>query len=441
MNHYQDISVRRVIAELVDDPAWPDVTDTDTRPSTDLVDLGTGRRPIACPRARGFRGDRLLQIREPLVARATASTRRSCRPRPGAHHDPAEPHGLVPRRGLRPPVGRGVLADEQGGRGPLRPVPGARRRAVGSAGRPVTTAPVTRARATRPATLLFGALSLDIYLGRDLVLPGGGVLNMAWALAPGRVPVPPPHPDRRRPTGGVPRLPRPPRHPVLAGVDRGGAGAVGLDRHRHPAGPAAAHGPLRRGRLGGTSARPGRGARWSRAASGSTLVLVEGAIRELHRLGDAGAAAHLTCRPTSSGFRHYTVERFARTMGHVDIGFVGWPGALDDPTVAGIRAVAFELGKLVVVTLGSRGVLVLGRARRARTERFVPVTPSRSRGPPWAAATRSSPRSWRRSGGGRRRRWRPSRRGKVGRRRRPRPGDAHSPTRPTDRPPEAPPFD
>ena len=24
MNHYQDISVRRVIAELVDDPAWPD---------------------------------------------------------------------------------------------------------------------------------------------------------------------------------------------------------------------------------------------------------------------------------------------------------------------------------------------------------------------------------------------------------------------------------
>ena len=30
-------------------------------------------------------------------------------------------------------------------------------------------------------TLLFGALSRDIYLGRDLVLPGGGVLNMAWA--------------------------------------------------------------------------------------------------------------------------------------------------------------------------------------------------------------------------------------------------------------------
>ena len=64
MNHYQDISVRRVIAELVDDPAWLSVTDTDTDP-TDLVDLGTGETHHL-PRARGFRGDRLLQIRDPL---------------------------------------------------------------------------------------------------------------------------------------------------------------------------------------------------------------------------------------------------------------------------------------------------------------------------------------------------------------------------------------
>ncbi len=36
--------------------------------------------------------------------------------------------------------------------------------------------------ATGPSSLLLGAASLDIYLGRDLVLPGGGVLNMAWHL-------------------------------------------------------------------------------------------------------------------------------------------------------------------------------------------------------------------------------------------------------------------
>jgi hypothetical protein len=62
-NHYQDISVRRVIAELVDDPDWPDVLDTPVE-EVDLVDLGTGESHRV-PRARGFRGDRLLQIRDP----------------------------------------------------------------------------------------------------------------------------------------------------------------------------------------------------------------------------------------------------------------------------------------------------------------------------------------------------------------------------------------
>jgi hypothetical protein len=62
-NHYQDISVRRVVAELVDDPAWPGVTDT-AAGDADLADLGTGV-VHRVPRARGFRGGSLLQIREP----------------------------------------------------------------------------------------------------------------------------------------------------------------------------------------------------------------------------------------------------------------------------------------------------------------------------------------------------------------------------------------
>lgn len=63
MNHYQDISVRRVIAELVDDPDWPDVVETPVE-EVELLDLGSGVRHRV-PRARGFRGDHLLQIREP----------------------------------------------------------------------------------------------------------------------------------------------------------------------------------------------------------------------------------------------------------------------------------------------------------------------------------------------------------------------------------------
>jgi hypothetical protein len=62
-NHYQDISVRRVISELVDDPDWAWVTDTATG-EAELVDLGTGA-VHRVPRARGFRGGSLLQVREP----------------------------------------------------------------------------------------------------------------------------------------------------------------------------------------------------------------------------------------------------------------------------------------------------------------------------------------------------------------------------------------
>lgn len=66
MNHYQDISVRRVIAELVDDPDWPQVTATPVE-EVDLIDLHDGQSHTA-PRAPGFRGDYLVQIREPRSA-------------------------------------------------------------------------------------------------------------------------------------------------------------------------------------------------------------------------------------------------------------------------------------------------------------------------------------------------------------------------------------
>ncbi len=55
--------MRRVIAELADDPAWPEVTPTEPG-DADLLDFGTGLTERV-PRAYGFRGDGLLQIREP----------------------------------------------------------------------------------------------------------------------------------------------------------------------------------------------------------------------------------------------------------------------------------------------------------------------------------------------------------------------------------------
>jgi hypothetical protein len=61
MNHYQDISVRRVIAELVDDALWPDVVDTPDEVAA-LTDAGDGS-VHHLPRARGFRGSLLWQVR------------------------------------------------------------------------------------------------------------------------------------------------------------------------------------------------------------------------------------------------------------------------------------------------------------------------------------------------------------------------------------------
>ena len=66
MNHYQDISVRRVIAELIDDKGWPSVTETDADVA-DLVDTRTGSMHRV-PRARGMRGRLLMQIRDPESA-------------------------------------------------------------------------------------------------------------------------------------------------------------------------------------------------------------------------------------------------------------------------------------------------------------------------------------------------------------------------------------
>ena len=103
------------------------------------------------------------------------------------------------------------------------------------------------------------------------------------------------------------------------------------------------------------------------------VVLVEGAIAELHHLGEAGALSNVDVSADFLGFRHYTVERLAETMRFVDLGFIGWPGEEDAPEVAGTRSVAFELGKSIVVTLGARAVLVFDGPKG--TERRYPVTP------------------------------------------------------------------
>jgi hypothetical protein len=61
-NHYQDISVRRVIAELADERS---LTDKRWGEPIEMTDLGTGERHTV-PLAKGFQGTGLAQIRDAM---------------------------------------------------------------------------------------------------------------------------------------------------------------------------------------------------------------------------------------------------------------------------------------------------------------------------------------------------------------------------------------
>jgi sugar/nucleoside kinase (ribokinase family) len=216
---------------------------------------------------------------------------------------------------------------------------------------------------------LLGALSLDIYLGRDLVLPGGGVLNMAWHW--------------RRDGTPFQLFSR-------IGDDRPDVFEAFLARHSIPHSPELV--------APGASAsidivvRPDLQPHMDNFVEGVWevfaltpaeerrldtfgrlhLVLVEGAIRELDRLAGAGRLAGIEVTADFLGFRHYTLDRLRATMRHVDVGFIGWPGAPDDDPVAGIRAGAHDLDRVIVGTFGAQGVWAFD-GRPGGGDTFVPV--------------------------------------------------------------------
>lgn len=225
---------------------------------------------------------------------------------------------------------------------------------------------------SRSGTLLLGTISLDHYLASGEVLPGGGVLNMAWHW--------------RRLGRGFELLTRVGASdggPIKAFIDKHGIATVSRKELAAP----------------GTSSTidieiladqqphmdnfvPGVWADYRltprerdslRTTRRLHTVLVEGAIAEVTRLAGSGALTGLEVSADFLGFRHYTVARLAETMGHVDLGFIGWPGLEDDPTVTGMRDVAFDLGRVLVVTMGARSVHIFdGRpgAGRRRERRY-----------------------------------------------------------------------
>lgn len=224
---------------------------------------------------------------------------------------------------------------------------------------------------TGAETLLLGTISLDRYLATGEVLPGGGVLNMAWhCLQLGR-------PFRLLTRIGVedgqPIEAFLARHGIetavpdeLSGAGRSSSIDIEIQADRQP---------WMDNFIGGVWDDYRTTARERAAllrAERLHVVLVEGAIAELGRLAAHGALTGLTVSADFLGFRHYTVERLAETMGHVDLGFIGWPGDEDAPEVVGMRDVAQKLGVVLVVTLGARAVRVFDGRRG--TDRRYPVS-------------------------------------------------------------------
>jgi sugar/nucleoside kinase (ribokinase family) len=226
---------------------------------------------------------------------------------------------------------------------------------------------------TAPAgreTFLLGTISLDRYLATGEILPGGGVLNMAWHWR---------------------RLGRPFRLLTRVGSEDGAPIQAFLEHNAieiaQPADLVAS------GRSSSIDIQilpdrqpwmdnfiPGvwddyrltpRERDLLAGAERLHAVLVEGVIVELERLAADGALEGRAISADFLGFRHYTVERLASTMAHVDLGFIGWPGNEDAPEVEGMRRVANELGRVLVVTLGAKAVLVFDG--RDGTERRHPV--------------------------------------------------------------------
>jgi fructoselysine 6-kinase len=215
------------------------------------------------------------------------------------------------------------------------------------------------------SSVLFGTVSRDQYLESGRTLPGGGVLNMAyhWAatgkefLLQTRIG----SSDQDLfveflQRNGIPHLPA---SLVAPGESSSIDIRIGADRQPQM-------GNYIEGVWEVVHCTPEELAALATATHWHT-VLVEGAIAELERLSASGHLKHLTVSADFLGFRHYTPERLRDTLAHIDLAFIGWPGAREDASLAEVRRFVLDAQKVAVVTLGAQGVLVVDGGSQSET--------------------------------------------------------------------------
>lgn len=114
-------------------------------------------------------------------------------------------------------------------------------------------------------------------------------------------------------------------------------------------------------------------------------AIVDGAPTHFVLVDVVDAALHATAadRPTDASrarwtgdflsFRHMTGERFSATMAYLELGIVGWPGDPDDAAVSDLAVRAADLGRTLIVTFGSRGILAVDARGTHRVDRWFEV--------------------------------------------------------------------
>jgi sugar/nucleoside kinase (ribokinase family) len=222
----------------------------------------------------------------------------------------------------------------------------------------------------RVENLLWGPASLDRYIEQDVVLPGGGALNMAYHWSQLGLPfhfltrigddMPHVFTDFFR-RHGIAHSPSVLADGQSASID------ITIRADRQPYMDNFVEGVWTDFRLTGEEEHLLRSARRLH------MVLADPVAAELERLGAAGAVGHLDASGDFLDFRHYTVERLERSMQWLKTAFIGWPGELDDPTIAGVREVVGRTRKLAVITMGSRGVQVIDGRGESPAEQFIPI--------------------------------------------------------------------
>ncbi len=205
-------------------------------------------------------------------------------------------------------------------------------------------------------TILLGAASLDIYKASGRILPGGGCLNMAYHWR--QLDFPHLFITRVGPDGAAIFRDFFQRHQIdylsesLVGNGRSPAIDITILPDGQPFMDNFVEGVLANFQL--TPAEEALAAQTDQVHT----VLVDSLVREVGRLAQRGVWQRPFLSADFLDFRHFTLEQFAAMMPLIDLGFIGWPGVLDDPLLPQLRQIVYDLGKLLVVTLGSRGVWV-----------------------------------------------------------------------------------